>query len=105
MVKVGLIKWGVASVSSYMVPEVVLEKLEPMLCVQFDFVGKSCDMHGPEQCCLPLYSLRYSMRMGQCVAELESILDQGTKPHFSVLIHLMVVHTTLLCTLWLYIQS
>ena len=30
MVKAGLIKWGVASVSSYMVPEVVLEKLEPM---------------------------------------------------------------------------
>ena len=31
MVKAELIKWGVASVSSYMVPEVVLEKLEPMI--------------------------------------------------------------------------
>ena len=30
MVQAGLIKWGVVSVSSYMVPEVVLEKLEPM---------------------------------------------------------------------------
>ena len=34
VVKAGLIKWGVASVSSYMVPEVVLEKLEPMSLAQ-----------------------------------------------------------------------
>ena len=38
MVKAGLIKWGVASVSSYMVPEVVLEKLEPMVVDMVDKV-------------------------------------------------------------------
>ena len=38
MVKAGLIKWGVASVSSYVVPEVVLEKLEPMV---IDYIPSS----------------------------------------------------------------